>query len=52
MTTEREITKFYVDTHDSGMRGRNTLGQRSRVSLLKTGVQALDIVIEERKDER
>lgn len=52
MTTERGIAKFYVDTHDSGMRGRNTLGQRSRVSLLKTGVQALDIVIEERKDER
>lgn len=52
MTTERGVTKFYIDNHVSGLTGRNTLRRSSRVARLITGAQALDIAIEERKDER
>ena len=51
MTEERGKRKYYVDINDPGSGTGRFCGRRSPISLLKTGNQALDIVIEERKDE-
>lgn len=50
VTEERGKRKYYVDINDSGSSSGRFSGRRNPISLLKTGNQALDIMIEERKD--
>lgn len=53
LVVERGKTRYYVDTHeDLPRRGRHFTGMRRKpIASLKDGNNALNIVIEERKDE-